>query len=673
MERYKSANLQQAQISAPSGALASAQESIRGFESLSSKLNQFTSMAMNQYAAQRMGEAKEQAARDDAIGKPYHKESVYTMYGKAYNNTRSATFAANAEIDLTTKSTQLAETYKNDPDGYTNAMGSYKDKLALDAPTPELGSVISITGRKIQNHQFGKLSIAKAEEINNQKIGTLDTYVNLQITRAINAQSIGNTKDLDLITETTLDYVDSMVKEGVIPQSTADNLIKTTKYKVDKGSKEAILRDLIEAKKFDEAREMVESFGDEIGEQYTVTQFDAINRSLTTIYNGGVKANTSATKKVTKEADKLAKNQIKMKQHGVTSDEATISEETKANLSPEVTKLVEIQEKTDAFMLQFADLTQLEKEETLRSAINTAEFTSLSIEVQKAIKENIKATNNGYKNDPMSQGFAEGSYALDETIYYGMEGFTEALDDRDFYKDINVDNAGIGANKLLTKGEEQSFIDTLQGADETAKLGMLQEISSLPKEQAELIYKQLDKKGADIYIASGRLLTQNQPHVARVLMFGATADVKLETETKATNYTNLSTILQGHDVDTINTMTTMATNYNKGAIGMTGSIVSSKEAIEAVYGKIKGYNGRDTFIPVGVNEGTFNAWLSGYIVSGDSALTEEIQSLNNAWFDGDIQLVWEEDGKYSLKDSSNGLTYMDEEGSPIILDYYRSK
>jgi len=672
MERYRPANLQQGQIGSGAGTQTALGVATQRFESLSSKLDQFSQMALKQHVIGRMGAAQDQAAKDDAKGVPFHKESIYTEYGKAYNNTRSATFAANAEIDLTTKSAEFAQQFEHQPAEYNNAMKNYREKLSLDAPTPELGNVIAISGRKIQNHQFGKLSIAQNEEFNRYKLNTYANFIGLQESRAINAGAKGDKgkKDLDLIREYSLDYTNAMVEDGIITKAEAEQQIEISEYKIKKGTLESQIRDLVTEKSFDEARNIVSSFGDEIPEGYTVAQYDAINKSITSIYNGGIKTQKAKEKKVVASADKLAKSQIRMKQQGVTSDESFITEETKKNLSPEMAKTVQIQENTDAFMLQFADLTQLEKENLFREKRNSAEFTVLDIEVQKAIEENIKASNKGYKDDPMTQGAAEGSYTLEETIHPGMEDFAKIVEDREFLMGINVENAGISANKLLTAGEVTSFTDILNGEDETAKLQLIQSISNT--EQAELIYDQLDKKGADVYVASGRLLSKGQPQVARTIMFGAKADVKLDTGVKASNYTKLVSILQGHDVDTINTMTNITTNYNKGVMGMTGDTASTRDAIEAVYGKITKYNGRETFAPIGVTTDKFETWLSGYTVPGNPTLSEDIQSLAGFW-DGDLQLVWEADGKYSIKDSSTGMTIADDSGKPIMIDYYEDK
>jgi len=518
MERYKSAALQPGQVTEPRGAIAATSIAAQSFENLGTKLNQFSSMALKQYATQRLGKAREQAAIDDAQGKPYHKESIYTVYGKAYNNTRSATFAANAELDLTTKSQEFAYQFKNQPDSYANAMSEYRDKLALDAPTAELGNVIAISGRKIQNYQFGKLSIAKSETMNKEKLQTFNDFIGLQIGRAVNAKANGNTKDLDLISEYTREYANAMVLEGAIDQAQANKYIEDAEYKVNLGSQEQIMRDLLNEGKYKEAESMIDY---ETPEGADYTQHQAITSSLQTIYNSGIKKYEANIKETQKENDVKGKEGAKILKAGKVP--TNLTELRSLPMSEKVAHELNLQIQVQSMIKPFQQMSLPDQVVEFNKRKATMFGDEVSIELIDEIGKTLQERTRLAKNDPVSLSQQEG--------LTGEEPVTLILGDRDFIanlaqraKDSPVLQAsyGKGATQLFTSAEAQQFASYLESPTTSIpeKLNLISQIEQGAGKQSGSVYAQIAGKGAPVTAMAGSLINKGQSEIANKVLEG---------------------------------------------------------------------------------------------------------------------------------------------------------
>ena len=675
MERYKSANLQQGKVTVPQtvsapaqGAQAASSVATRGLQDLSSRLAAFSSAAFERAAVEASEKAVTQAQKDDSSGAAFHKQSVHTAYGKAYNNARTASYTANAEIELDRKSTEYALQFKNDPDGYAKSMQEYYKQMQSEAPIPELKSVIGITGKKIANQTFGKLMVGAMKESQDAQLDDYGRAIELKTGQLINAYSRGDNATAELIKDSMFTYTGTMQFEGLIDQATAQKIERNVEYEVTKGTISNAVRDLVEDGNLADAGTIIESFSSEIPENMSIEEAENITQEITQIFNNGVKVHKAGLKTVAKQANNEVKDAVSVMKSGKVPKKP-VSEETLSASSEENQNKYYVQKEVSKILNKYSGFTIEEQEKLVTEYKATEEGSKISVEVMKQLEKTIQERRTAWRKDPISQGAAEGLYEPTEVLQVGMseEQLGEILIQRHEQSQINISEAGDGASALLTQDEAVKWTNAIHSADETQQLAMMDQVNSLPSEIGKEIYKQIGKKGAYTFRRVGELISTDLP-AARKILFGSKVDVPAPIGFKGQAISAASDLMTLATADSMNNYVEAATNYAKGHLAQTGEEVSGKEAMEAVYGTIGEFSGGKFFIPKGVSEEDFGVFIDGYEVPGHPKLTEDIRSMNDFWDDSDLQLKSAGDGKYLVYDPSDDA-YIHVGGKPLEIEY----
>ena len=373
MERYKSANLQQGKVTVPQtvsapaqGAQAASSVATRGLQDLSSRLAAFSSAAFERAAVEASEKAVTQAQKDDSSGAAFHKQSVHTAYGKAYNNARTASYTANAEIELDRKSTEYALQFKNDPDGYAKSMQEYYKQMQSEAPIPELKSVIGITGKKIANQTFGKLMVGAMKESQDAQLDDYGRAIELKTGQLINAYSRGDNATAELIKDSMFTYTGTMQFEGLIDQATAQKIERNVEYEVTKGTISNAVRDLVEDGNLADAGTIIESFSSEIPENMSIEEAENITQEITQIFNNGVKVHKAGLKTAAKQANNEVKDAVSVMKSGKVPKKP-VSEETLSASSEENQNKYYVQKEVSKILNKYSDVDNTIKRVKIRT------------------------------------------------------------------------------------------------------------------------------------------------------------------------------------------------------------------------------------------------------------------------------------------------------------------
>jgi hypothetical protein len=673
-ERFKGFNISAPQATTPTtGTQAAIGQATRNIASLSDRLEAFSKKSLQVAAAQAANEATRQAAIDDVKGKEFHEENVHTIYGKAYNNVRSASYAANSEIDLTATSQRLSQELQGDPVGYRNAMKEYINTLQKDAPTPELQSVINISGKKITNHAFGKMSIAKDAEIKAFQKEEYTQNVNLKIGQAINAKSSGDQKTFDLIMSSMTQYTTTMQESGAITPAEVLKIKDIAEFTINKGVAEQNITDLVSQGNFDEAIKKVNKFDEEIQEGYTVKGWKAVSSSMSSILGSGLKREKLLNAQIKKEADNKIRDSIKIMENGKYPD-TPVTDEDLANASPSIVEKFTTQETVSDILSKFSGDSLIEKEEKLNEFKSSREASKTDIKVMKGLEENIRNERQAWTKDPMSQGQAVGFYTLNSFDMNSPEDVPSILNERMINSDLNQEEAGSGAYKLLTTQEANALSDFMAGdVPISEKQKMISIIAHSRDGAADRIFKQVGQKKAFNFAFAGDLaLIGNESASLRVLQ-GKNADVTLETGLKQDLQARLSGVFNNYTAEDFNKNLKGMTDYAKGKILTGEDIGSAADIIEETIGRPIKYNSKQTILPFGVEKDDFETWLDDIQIPNRPSLSKGLNDLTDTIFNGEYQLHHAGNGKYLIWNDNGGngyyATQTDDDTKPFILEW----
>jgi len=525
LSRYKSADVAPIQTQEVSqGALSATRQAGSNFESLASKLQSFSKRGFQMAGEAAAAEATVQAANDDASGKEFHKESIHSMYGKAYNNARSASYAANAEIDLTTTSGNLAHEFKGDPEGYRKAMSNYYETMQTEAPTPELKGVIGISGRKVTNHAFGQMSIAKDAEVKATQKMEYVQNVDLKIGQAVNAKSKGDLKTYDLIMSSMTEYTKTMSDNNVISEAEVLKIEDTAAYTIEKGVLENTLDDMLATGNMEQAEGLVSKFNEEIPNNLSTSQYENIQSSLNSKYSKQVRLNSVNEVKAQKANKKTVKTGIDLYNAGKQPENAAQLDDLSLTLSEDDQRDYKIAKEAYGVSASFQNLTLSEQE----TEINKIESKDISNEFEQKVLNQIKSNFNKVKtmakNDPMSLSIQQGNVPATDALQVGMlpENFIEAIMIRADSANTNKEIYGNNAGFLFTDQEAAQYSQYLESPDTSIadKLAFIEQIESVVPDNASDVYSQLSKKGSPVTSYAGTLVRNGDSQKAEKLLKG---------------------------------------------------------------------------------------------------------------------------------------------------------
>jgi len=642
-------------------------------QNLANIMSQWQGVAGKELGEQRANEAQEQAYKDTIDGKPFHKENVYTIYGQAYNTTRKATYSAQLEMDISNKSAELAELHKDNPNAYNSAMQGFMKGIEKETPDSAIKASLAITGGKLISKQTDALTVKHNKATKDTQLATYEVHRNKTNSDIINAALSDDTKTVDLLKAKRETYIRTLRDTGVITEAKMIEDLADNNYTINRGIITQGIQQLVDEKDWEAAEKIITKFDKKIPDGYSYDQWQKTSNALNNAYARGKKLESYDTKKVTTTANKSVKDKTDRIKQGVNDGSEVVSKEDLALADADVREDYETESKWATYSKSLAPYSLLELEATSTKIKADTKLSEQDIKVQKKFDAYIKEVRAGYKKDAISQGEKLGNYEPTNPITLDMpdDEFIAGMNERFNQRGINVSNAGNEAGDMLKPDEAVAMKDYLESADQTTQLQVLNKISSLPKEQSEVIYKQLDKKGAYVYSAAGTLLQQGQTKVAQAILTGNIPGLEVATEKSfsGTTFTKLLGLIGEHSVESRNDKTKVVEMYHKGMLAE-DKLTSVTEAVEAIYGKINDYSGREFFMPVGVGKTDFDTWIDKYELKGEPKLTEEIRGMNDTFWDSDLQLVYKDDGKYYIKDSSTGQYQTDADKKLIVMDYY---
>ena len=123
-------------------------------------------------------EGEAQAIIDVADGK-LKQESLWTAYGKAYNNASQAAYQANVSLDMKNTATKLATEYKNEPEKFRAAFDAYGKKTIAGVQSELNQAITGVAFKQYGDAAYAKLTTDKQASIDASNKKSLEAYVNL--------------------------------------------------------------------------------------------------------------------------------------------------------------------------------------------------------------------------------------------------------------------------------------------------------------------------------------------------------------------------------------------------------------------------------------------------------------------------------------------------------------
>lgn len=669
-------NIQVGQATYTAGGITAATGVARsGLDSLANRLEGFSKQMTQMAHTQATAEAEHQAALDDANNKEFHSESVMTVYGKAYNDARSASYMNNAELSLAEMSNEYAMKHQNDPEGYRTGFSKYFKGLQDAAPTPELKASVGILGKKLANHSYGKLKIAEANRVADERKTDFLANVDVKLGAIVNAINSNNPATVELLQEGMNVQATQLIEDGIITE--AEKLGYETKAKqiVRKGVLNNNMKLLLEDGEMEQAKEMITAWDDQIQPGLTIKEHDEISSSITKLYNAQVKQNNANNKVVKENANIALKEETKVLNSGGTPTDP-VSEEVIANASTTTRRTHQIAQEVRKITKAF-DGKALEVKQTEITHLLSEDTTGIvDMEVREALEKSLNAERTAWIKDPQIQAVESGFVDSLDPIYPGIDPQSagQILQDRYTTSQKNIAHAGKGAYNLLTKTEAMKFSAAIEEGSTDDVLALLKQIGSIDPKVSKPLYKQIAKEGAFSFAVAGQLLNAQSgeaKNTAKTIIFGSKLkDITVPAETMRNLSNTVAAYFPMSTAEFRNGATEAVENFIKGG----GDInLKNEKAFAKVFGTMESYNGGAFTMPVGVTEGEFEEYLDNFTVpggTGTSILERGVRDMSNTFFNGTLQLVnTGESGKYLIKDTEINGIITNQDGTPMVIEY----
>jgi hypothetical protein len=669
----------------PGAASVAHQQVASEYQNLSNMLSQWSGVAAEELGKQKAREAEEQAYQDTINNKPFHKESVYTIYGQAYNTTRKATYTAQLEMDISKKSDELSAQFQDDPQGYQNAMQGYMKGLKDETPDSSIEASLSISGEKLISTQFNKLQQVKIKKQQKADLVTYEVFKGQKQSQLINAIIDGDTKTADLIKHQMEEMTTSLMTSGTLSDDKYIEDVAENDYIIKSGVITGMVQKSLNNNDIEEAEDLYKEFGKKIPPGFTAAQHKTVKTSLRTQIAGAKKEQRASAKEQKELANEALDNVIKVLNNGKTPTKIPSDEDMK-NASPSKVKKLKNIVKANEQLDKYRDLTLIEQEVKFREMKSKETGTPLDVDVQKELEQIINNRRTAWNSDPISQGQIEGMY---QPVEIKMEdpNIVDNLMTRFRQSKINIDEAGQGAWHLLTKSEADFFGNYLgdnSGATIEEKQQFISTLKTFPDEVSDKLYKQIGKKRAYNFVFAGNLSKIGNDNAAQVAMQGANADVKLPEGIKQDIQTKLGGIFRGQKADEYNTMVKGIQDYAKGltmrGVEVSDGILNSSidDIFEQTIGKVNKYNNMNVVLPFGVEESSFEDWLDNIIIPDRPNLQEGLRDTTDSFMKGNHQLHYYGNGQYKIWNDNGGNGFYERASNdpkspdfnkPYVLDW----
>jgi len=653
---------------------------ISGANTLASRLAQF-SQTTGQIAGQiRADEGANQAIKDMEQGKDQHRESTFSVYGRAYNNAADSTYASVSDIRIDEKSKELQEKYKLDPAGYSKEMSSYVDELSFNAPTDSLRSTIKISGTKTRNNTFSVLARQRDSRVRNEQREIFLQDNGLKISQIINT-SLNDKKTAELLITGQKEKLSSMVNDGIFTEAEALRISKQGSFDISKGVLSNELKELLNKDSLNEAIDMVKGFKSRIPADETVDEHKAISNELSRLLNNEVKGRKTVQIASQKQSKMVVDGAIGILKKGMMPNNLDLVKDNLENVTPQMQHDFKVQYQAYDITQKFSMLPLPVQMQEFNKLKATPEFNEVSAEVVGKVEQNIKERIAKAKSDPISlsiqERINEPTKALN--VSNGVVALSQILPERAVMSERNMLEYGENSNQLFTQAEANEYTAFLESPTTSIvdKLEFITAVEQAVPNKSNSVYAQLRKSGGLIFSTAGGLIKDGKPEVAEKLLrgqmirqeLGSLQDSKtLNSEVKG--YLGNAMFYTGKgDQKSIEMSAEALYAYNaqeqgKYQDGYSGDI---DDTMKQLVGGIGSRNEQNYFLPSGMDEDDVDDYIDDLKVS-DSRM-HHILGLNPEEALSIIQnsrMVSYGTNKYAF--ISNGTVVKTDDNKPFIME-----
>jgi hypothetical protein len=653
-------------------------------QALGSKLEQFKSFKDAQLDRQAKTNAEEQARKDSQEGKPFNK-LVNNTYGSVYNNVRTASYSAEAELQLASKSDELATQYENDPEGYNNSFQEFSKGLSTSAPTRELQDVIAITGDKRRTSVYGNLKVAEHNRIKTATVDTFKRSIDLNVNQIIQLKSQGDTNRANDEITKNITYINSMVKDGYITQKDAQVLTRDGNYKITYGVAVNTMENLVNKPSLEEAKVFLDKETSVNRTDMDVPQNEKYVDDLTKMYNSAVKSRKAIASGFKEEANLILTKVNDIMAVGKTPPPDLLSQAQEYSQYASLSKQDAFKTQYDAYNIvkKFDHLTLPEQESALSSFKSSPGMSNVDVKVMGAIEKNLSTRKAEAKKDPQSLSVIEGlnqpTPAMN--ISNGIKAVFDTLPQRAKNQTANMLEYGPNATQLFTDAEATEWGGFLEDANTpiSKKLEFMDAVIKSAPNKVNAVFNQLRKKGASTFSYAASMMAENKPEVARGILRGQELLKEVGTQDYVKEYKTTVASKVGNAMvfaapEDFGALVDSSLAYSLFLAEKKGDItdlrgLSERQGINDLTNGMHKRNGQDFFLPQNVDQDDFDEWIDDTLTTADfsnvKGFTPE-QALN--YIQGDkVRIVSVGTGKYAFYDSmGNQIKNID--GTPFKLE-----
>ena len=682
MERYQRSGLQSPNVQASQGLSVATSEVASNFVSLSDRLESFSKQSFQLAGEQAAAKATQDAADDAYNKKPFHKESVHTVYGKAYNNARNATFTAEGEMNLSAQMNQLSIDHQNDPIAFHKASQAAIDTISENSPTPEIKAALNITGKKLQNHTFGKLQVAFDGKVKQHQAQTYNRFIDEQVAQIAILATNGDTATIKTKTDNMRNSTIAMIEAGVIPPEAANGLETKVQFETNKAIQSKKMQDSIDAGDLNKAKVFLDNYGKTIDPGFTIGEHENINEKLTKMYNSAVKTSNAKLKEMKEQSEILVSEAEQVFKYGQTPDNIDQVRASLPFVSEKKQRSFLVQEKAFKIENKYSNLSISEYEAKLVELGNEKGSDKIDVEVMKKMEANLKERKKLAEQDPVLLAQKENIHNDDNIILQrGMkpEDMVAGIAQRVAQIKVNQESYGIGATNIFTESEAKEFSDYLSSPDVPVedKLSAISVIEQGAGDKSKYAYSQLVKKGASTVGFAGSLVSKGETQTAQNILVGEMllkevpkiVDYELLTEKISSAIGNAVVDPGAGELKAIYDAAAALFAYKaneKGKMGADLTNADAKEIVNNLLGGIGSHNDQKYFLPKNYNQDQVDDYIDELTIDqvpDFSGMNKEygIQIIKKG------QLVSTGENKYRVRFKGQYLYTSD--GKPYIMEF----
>ena len=671
-------------ITAPTTSIAAQQSA-----SLASRLESFSNTMFKNQAQVTADQATQDALRDAAQNKPFYKEDVYTAYGKAYNNSLSATYASEADISITKKSFELEQANINNPVGYSKAMDKYISELSSGAPTPELSTVIGLSGNKLKNSTFGRLQIAENQRIRAKQVEVFDQEASINLGQIINLRSLGTPqgdRDAEILEQKNILHLESLVADGSISPAKALEWKDAAQFEVTYGTSIEKFGKMLQMESLEEAQKYLVAQTSENRQDMDIPQNTKHQDDLTRMFNNEVKRRKANETGLKEEANLVLTKVNEILASGKTPPTELMSQAKNMAQYASLSKQDAMKTQLMAYneVKKFGFMSLPEQETYLSEFKSKPEMTNVDVKVMSAIEQNLSARKTKAKKDPQTLSVEEGinNPLIPIGVSNGVQGLVQGLPQRAKNQTANILEYGKGATQLFTDAEANEWSSVLEDVNTplSEKIAFMDAIYTTVPTKANAVFNQIRKKGAPLFTYAASMVGEGKPEVAKGILRGqgllqAAGPQEYIKEFRATLLGKIGNAMTKANPADMEALVDSALAYSMYLAEKRGDITNLKgsnerQAIDDLTNGMHKRNGQDFFLPNTVDDDMFDEWIDETITA------DKFEGVQGMTKDEALQFVRGNSakitsvgaGKYAIYDSL-GRVLMKSDNTPFILEY----